>query len=67
VYRSDDGFQLGNKGNVLFDELVELISYYMGNSFMNDDFGYPLMLRTPKAQVRLVRLRVCLLPSQLIS
>jgi len=50
IHQSDDGFQLGNKGNVLFDELVELISYYMGNSFMNDDFGYPLMLRAPRGQ-----------------
>jgi len=47
VIQSDDGFQLGNKGNALFDELTDLISYHIDNTFMNDDFGYPMALRLP--------------------
>jgi len=50
IHASGDGYQLGNKGNDLFEELIILVSHYMSNSFMNDDFGYPLMLRMPKAQ-----------------
>lgn len=47
VIQSDDGFQLGNKGNALFDELTDLVSYHIDNTFMNDDFGYPMGLRLP--------------------
>jgi hypothetical protein len=45
-----DRYQLGNKGNDLFEELIQLVSHYMSTSFMNDDFGYPLMLRAAKRQ-----------------
>ena len=53
VLKSDHGFQLstsGNKGNCTFDELVDLISYYMTNAFIKDDLGNPLKLRMPMAQ-----------------
>ena len=50
IHASNDGYQLGNKGNALFDELIQMVSHYMSNSFMNDDFGYPLMLRAAKRQ-----------------
>lgn len=47
VLHSSDGFQLGNRGGVLFDELVDLIAFYCENKFMNDDFGFGLTLRMP--------------------
>eukprot|EP00054_Salpingoeca_dolichothecata_P002889 m.24387 g.24387 ORF g.24387 m.24387 type:complete len:566 (+) comp13373_c0_seq1:251-1948(+) len=41
------GFQLGTRGGVLFDDLTDLIAFYTKNKFMNDSFGYPLTLRLP--------------------
>lgn len=47
LLHSASGFQLGSKNGLLFDELVQLISYYADVPFMNDDFGYPLKLNLP--------------------
>jgi len=47
VIHSNDGFQLGNKGNTLFNELTDLVSYHIDNQFMQDDFGYQMTLKLP--------------------
>lgn len=52
IHHSDDGFQLGNKGALLFDELTDLIGHHMANTFMNDDYGYPMSLRPNPIQER---------------
>eukprot|EP00043_Microstomoeca_roanoka_P010217 m.97205 g.97205 ORF g.97205 m.97205 type:complete len:584 (-) comp14821_c1_seq1:152-1903(-) len=47
IVRTAGGFQLGERDNVSFDDLAELVAFYAENKFMNDTNGYPLTLRLP--------------------
>eukprot|EP00047_Mylnosiga_fluctuans_P013755 m.33155 g.33155 ORF g.33155 m.33155 type:complete len:512 (+) comp5078_c0_seq1:47-1582(+) len=50
IINTPAGLQIGRNGTAQFNELTDLVQYYMANTFMEDAFGQPLYLRLPYDQ-----------------